>query len=152
MPNRAERTVFVATCTVLFATSVVLNAIAFFLVPLYVDGVLGIGAAIALVGNLVLGLLGGWGTRRVTGVVWGFAGWLVDYAAVTLVRRGDDVVLAGSLSADHNVVTVSTLCIFAGLVAYVVSIAAGMLLFARPVAAPAEAEPGLSGAGTTPSG
>jgi hypothetical protein len=146
------RIVGAATYLVLFAASIGLNTISLFLVPEYVAGQLGVGAAIALVGNLGLGLLGAWGLRRPAGAVAAVLGWIVVFGLVSVVSRGGDVLLAGSLPSDHAVVVTSTFWIFAGLLGSAGPFLYAILRFAGPRRPPVGPPPSSLEAGTTPSG
>lgn len=152
MPNRLERRLDRTIFVVLFAASLALNLLTALQVPRYVGGHVGIAVVIAFVGNLGLGLLGAWGTRRLGGAIWPATGWFVAFGTVTFFHPGEDVILAGSLQGDHSVVVASTFWVLAGLLAAVISIAAAVLWQVRGQHPVQQLVESPSKAGTTPSG
>lgn len=114
----SERAILALTYLVLAAIGVVLGVIESFLVPLRLfNGVEGLSAVLAVVGNLVTGSLGGLATRTIAGAVSPVAGWLVAVGALLLVAPGGDVVFVGKLPADPGIVVVGNAFLFAGVLA-----------------------------------
>lgn len=139
-----------AALVVLYAVSIVLNAISLFLVPQYVDGHAGVSVLIVVVGNLLLGGLAAWGLQRPAGPFAVALGWVTVFGIVSTVHPGGDVILAGSLAGDHTIVTVGTIWVLGGLLASAVTVIGSMLVPLRRL--PIETTSGSSDAGTTPSG
>jgi hypothetical protein len=116
--------VLVATYIVLFGVGVLAGTTEAFLIPLRLPGGLeGLAAALAVIGNLGVGLLGGLGTGTTAGAVAPAAGWFAALATVTVVAPGGDVVIPGSLPADPGIVVVGMVTLLGGLLASIVPIA-----------------------------
>lgn len=95
----------VATCAVLVAIGVVLGVIEAFLVPQRLfGGVEGLSAALALLGNALVGSFAGIGTRSTTGPVCFLAGWIVSLGVLIVYAPGGDVIIPGALPSDPGVV------------------------------------------------
>lgn len=114
----------IAAYVVLFAVGVLLATIEAFLTPQRLSGGLeGLSALLAVVGNLGVGLFGGWGTRATAGAVTPAVGWIVTmFFLVLYVPPGGDVVVPGSLGTDPGVVVVGLVTVVGGLVASIVPI------------------------------
>jgi hypothetical protein len=109
--------VLLATYVVLAAIGALLGLIEAFLVPLRLfNGLEGLAAVLALLGNVAVGTFGGIGTRTTAGAVAPIAGWFAAVAVLALVAPGGDVVLAGKLPADPGVVVVGTAFLFLGVI------------------------------------
>jgi hypothetical protein len=107
-----------ATYVVLAAIGLVLGVIEAFLVPLRLfNGLEGLSAVLAVVGNVAVGSFGGIGTRTLTGAIAPVVGWFIAVAALLLVAPGGDVVLVGKLPSDPGVVDVGNAFLFLGILA-----------------------------------
>jgi hypothetical protein len=116
--------VLIATYVVLACVGVLMATIEAFLVPQRLaGGVEGLSAVLAVLGNLAVGLLGGWGTATTAGAVAPAVGWVVGIGMVTVVAPGGDVVVPGSLPVDPGVVVVGMIMLLGGLLASIVPIA-----------------------------
>jgi hypothetical protein len=112
-----------ATYAVLAAIGLVLGVIEAFLVPLRLfNGVEGLSAVLAVVGNVAVGSFGGVGTRTLTGAIAPIGGWFVAVGALLLIAPGGDVVLVGKLPADPGVVDVGNAFLFLGILAGAVAL------------------------------
>ncbi|MGN6474562.1 MAG: DUF6113 family protein [Mycobacteriales bacterium] len=124
-PERApfQAGLLVATYAVLFALGVVLATFEAFLVPQRLAGGLeGLSVLIALVGNVGVGLLGGFGTGTTAGAVAPAIGWFLTMATLSIFAPGGDVVIPGGLPADPGVVWVGTITLLGGLLTSIVPI------------------------------
>lgn len=122
--GRFERGLLTATYVVLLAVGVLLATLEAFLTPQRLPGGLeGLSALLAVLGNLGVGFLGGWGTRTTAGAVTPALGWIVTMFFVVLyVPPGGDVVVPGTLGTDPGVVVVGLVTVVGGLVASIVPI------------------------------
>jgi hypothetical protein len=110
-----ELGLLLATYVVLAAIGVMLAVIEAFLVPQrLLNGVEGLSAVGAFVGNLVVGSLGGIGTRTMVGAIVPVASWFVALGVITVYAPGGDVVIAGKLPADPGVVVTGMAMLIAG--------------------------------------
>jgi len=125
VPQRGfERALLIATYGVLCAVGVLLATIEAFLVPARLTGgIEGLSAVMAVVGNLGIGLLGGFGTRTTAGAVAPAVGWLVVmFVLAVYAPPGGDVVIPGRLPSDPGVVAAGVVTLMAGLLASIVPI------------------------------
>jgi hypothetical protein len=114
----SERAVLWTTYVVLAAIGVVLGVIEAFLVPLRLfDGVEGLSAVLAVVGNVAVGSFGGIGTGTLAGAAAPIIGWFVAVGALLLIAPGGDVVLVGKLPSDPGVVDAGNAFLFLGILA-----------------------------------
>lgn len=136
MPNtRGEQVAAYASYVVLAALGLLLGTVGAFLVPAgIVGGFLGISTLVAVLGNLVAGLLGGFGTASKGGAYAPFAGWFLAVLILNSVAPGGDVVFAGRLPADPGVVRAGYAFMIAGLVASIVTIVLTSRYTARLIA------------------
>jgi hypothetical protein len=120
-----ERVLLGATFVVLFAVGVLTGVVGTFLVPEQVGSFGYLSAVLAVVGNLTMGLLGGFGTLTVAGAVTPLLGWFIAVLALAtepFVSKGGDVVIPGTLGNAPGVVHVGVAFMVAGVIASVVSI------------------------------
>src|SRR3954454_20088657 len=104
--------------------------------PLFLGGHWPVAVVVAVVGNLGLGLLAGWGLQGRTGPALAFFGWIVG-VGIVMFGGSNDVVIGGT---PGDWVPLGFL--FAGAVAGVVAVAVS-LPFSLP-RRPADPEPGPS--------
>lgn len=106
-----------AICLVLAAIGVLLATIGAFLVPARLPGgVEGLAAAIAFVGNAVVGGFAGIATgNRVVAIVPG-AAWFVAAGILTSLSPGGDVIIPGKLPVDPGVVDVGEAFLLLGVI------------------------------------
>lgn len=119
MPSnrRADRVETLVLDLVLVAIGALLGLIGSFLVPLRLgNGVEGLAAVIALVGNAAVGLLGGFGARSTRSATLPGVGWFLAVIAINMVSRGGDVIIPGSLPVDPGIVVVGYAFLALGLV------------------------------------
>lgn len=112
----------------LFACGLGYGVWSVWLVPVRLPGgIEGLSLAVTVVGNLLAGLLAGWGLRSRRAPLWPVAGWFFATAAFALVvGPGGDIVVPGGLPADPGVVKVGEYDWLAGLLsAAVVLVIAG---------------------------
>jgi hypothetical protein len=138
--RRADRIEGFVLDLVLIAVGGLLGLIGCFLVPLRIgNGIEGLAAAIALVGNAVAGLLGGWGTRATRGALLPGIGWFAVVAAVNLVAPGGDVIVPGKLAVDPGVVDVGYAFLVLGILGTIAAISLTSL-YTRRLSAPRQTE------------
>jgi hypothetical protein len=114
----------ISTYVLLFGVGLLAGTNEAFLVPQRLGGgIEGLAAAIAVAGNLAVGMLGGMGTRTTAGAIAPAVGWFVALATVTVVAPGGDIVIPGALPADPGVVVVGMITLLGGLLASIVPIA-----------------------------
>jgi hypothetical protein len=112
----AERAVLIVTYVVLVAIGVLLATIETFLVPLRLaGGVEGLSAVLALLGNAVVGSIGGAGTRTTLGAILPGFGWFVAVAFFTFYVPGGGVVIPGALPVDPGIVAVGLALLILGI-------------------------------------
>jgi hypothetical protein len=134
--RRADRVETLVLDVVLLAVGALLGLIGCFLVPLRIgNGIEGLAAAIALVGNAVVGLLGGIGTRSTRGAMLPGIGWFVVVAAINLVAPGGDVIIPGKLPVDPGVIDVGYAFLVLGIVGVIGAISLTSL-YTRRLSAP----------------
>lgn len=103
------------------ATSGVIEA---FLVPLRLPhGIEGLSVALAFLGNLMIGALGGFGTKTVAGAIVPAAAWFLTLGFVSVYRAHDDVILPGKLPVDPGVTKVSAAFFLLGILASAIAVA-----------------------------
>lgn len=117
------RVLNVATLVVLFLLGAMLAVYGAFLVPTRELGVYGWALAVAVVGNLVTTLGGGWGTRTVVGAVAPGAGWLVVTLVAGFSRPEGDLVIPSSVPSSPGLGTTGSLFLVAGVVAAGIGVA-----------------------------
>lgn len=104
-----------------------------FLVPLRLThGLEGLSVALALVGNIAIGVFGGIGTKTVVGAVVPGVAWFLTVGFVSTYRSHDVVILPGKLPVDPGVTVVSTAFFLTGLLASAISIVLTMRYTKRP--------------------
>jgi hypothetical protein len=124
LADRLERPLLIATYVVLACVGVLMGTVEAFLVPQRLaGGVEGLSAVAAVLGNLGVGLLGGWGTGTTAGALVPGAGWLVAMVTVTVIAPGGDVVIPGALPVDRGIVVVGVVTLLGGLLGAIVPIA-----------------------------
>lgn len=112
-----------AIAVLLFVVGLVLGVVSGFLVPLRLfGGVEGLSVVLALLGTVLLGLLGGWGTGRAPAAVIPGAGWFVGVAALNLYLPGGDIIIPGSLPVDPGITYVGYGFLLAGVVGTVAAL------------------------------
>lgn len=112
-----------ATYVALAGIGVLSGTLEAFLVPQRLPhGLEGLSAALAFVGNVAVGALGGIGTRTIAGALVPAFGWFVTVAYISTYAPGGDVILPGSLPVDPGIPRVTFAFIVLGLLASALSI------------------------------
>ena len=114
-----------ATYAVLGGAGALAGVIGTFLVPQQVGRFGYLSSVVAVGGNLMIGMIGGWGTGRVGGALAPFSGWFIAVgmlATEPFVARGGDVVIPGSLGSAPGVVHAAWAFMGLGVVASIVPI------------------------------
>jgi hypothetical protein len=123
--SAAELALGLATYGVLLGLGVLAGVVGTFLVPERVGSFGYLSAILAVVGNLVVGLLGGIGTASRAGALLPFFGWFVAVGLLATepgVSKGGDVVIPGMLGNDPGVVHAGVAFMSAGVVAAIAAI------------------------------
>jgi hypothetical protein len=110
---------------VLLGLGVLTGVVGTFLVPERLESFGYLSAIVGLVGNLVMGLLGGIGTASRVGAFLPFFGWFVAVgllATEPIVSKGGDVVIPGMLGNAPGVVHAGVAFMAAGVVAAIIAI------------------------------
>jgi hypothetical protein len=108
--------VVVVTFVVLALAGFVFGVIGSFEVPYRLPhGLEGLTAVVALLGNVLLGGVGGIGTRRPAGALAPAIGWLVGLGITATYAPGGDVIIPGSLATDPGVPKVGIALLLLGL-------------------------------------
>jgi len=138
--GRFDVVVRAVTEIALVVAGVLLGVIGAFLVPARVlGGIEGLAAVVGLLGNLVLGLIGGVGSRRLRDALLPGIGWFVAVGALSTLQPGGDVVIPGRLDTDPGVTKVGTAFLLAGVVGTIVALLV-TARFIRRAAAPTTSE------------
>lgn len=106
------------TYVVLAATGVVAAVIEGFLVPQRLPhGVEGLAVVLTVAGNLVVGLIGGIGTRTVAGALVPLVAWFFMVGFLMSYGPGGDVILPGGLAVDPGIPRVTIAFLLLGVIA-----------------------------------
>jgi hypothetical protein len=125
---------------VLLVIGGLLGVIGCFLVPLRLGGgVEGLAIAVALIGNLGTGLLGGVGNRSVRSALAPGLGWFLAVGVISSLAPGGDVIIPGKLPVDPGVTTVGVLFLFLGVAGAVAALGV-TAVYTRRVDAPTHLE------------
>lgn len=128
----AERVIVVATYVVLAAIGVVAATIESFLIPLRLPhGIEGLSAAVAFVGNLVIGTAAGLAIRTKAAAIVTTASWFVTIGVLTLYLPGGDVIMPGRLPTDPGVTKVVPAFLILGVVGGLIALLVTLRYIAR---------------------
>jgi hypothetical protein len=112
-----------ATYVVLAGIGVVSGVLEAFLVPQRLPhGVEGLSVALAVVGNIAVGALGGIGTKTTAGALVPAGTWLVTVGFISSYAPGGDVILPGSLPVDPGIPRVTIGFLLLGLLASAIGV------------------------------
>src|SRR6201995_478081 len=117
MPAKLEGGVLVLTLLVLAAVAGLSAVIECFLVPQRVAGHLWLPVVLAVVGNFVIGGVGGVGTKTWAGAAIPLIAWFAVTGVLSTTGPGGDVILPATLPNDTPVTHVTAVLIGAGIVA-----------------------------------
>jgi hypothetical protein len=122
-----ERGVLITTYLAMAVLGMLSGIIDAFLVPQRLfDGVEGLSILLAVAGNIGLGLLGGLGTRTVTGAVAPMITWFVTVGILSLRGPGGDLIVPGALRNDPGITWVTNFLLLGGALSSAVAIALTM--------------------------
>lgn len=113
------------TCLVLFGLGALAGVVGTFLVPERIGSFGYFSAVVGVVGNLVVGFLGGLGTESRLGALTPFLGWFIAVGLLVtepFVSKGGDVVVPGMLGNAPGVVHAGVAFMVGGLLAAILPI------------------------------
>jgi hypothetical protein len=126
---RGDRVEALALDVVLIAVGGLLGLFGAFLVPVRLGH--GVEGLAAVVGNLAIGLLGGYGRRSSMGALLPGVGWFLVVAAISVLSPGGDVIIPGSLPVDPGVPYVGYAFLVLGIVGVIAAMSATSLYTRR---------------------